>query len=414
MRPSLLVVVLAFGALVLTGCGREASDEAVPPPLVFVPGLGMSALQVSVEGDDVAGITFDFLVPAMNPVDILPGSAPSALAYSIASGLPPSSADEVSGWLSLDIDAEGVARNKPGVNVQPVSVGVDFELECPRYLPMVDELGASGWHADVNTYCAPFDYRFTPGNNSFVPDFMNLLERVVDLSSGAKAAVACHSQGCLMTYHALRTIDPEWIDKHVAFLFGFAGQFSGCSDCLRWAFQPGWSWDSNDQDASPVDPTWVGEMGLGLQESIYGAEVLYIRDGQEYRAADSAQLLVDVGATSMARSQDLYSLGEQQWFLQGSDLRQPLSMPTRFVFGSGIPTTYGYVLDGVDAIELHTDGDGGDSRWMNEAPLRWTADPDCDVLEIPGVGHMDVVTNEVALAALARMSTSGGRECLGE
>ena len=217
-----------------------------------------------------------------------------------------------------------------------------------------------------------------------------------------------------MTYHALRTIDSEWIDEHVAFLFGFAGQFSGCSDCLRWAFQPGWSWDPNDQAASPVDPTWVGEMALGLQESIYGAEVLYILDGQEYRAADSARLLVDVGATLMARSQELYSLGKQQWFLQGSDLRQPLSMPTRFVFGNGIPTTYGYALDGVDAIELHTDGDGGDSRWMNEAPLRWTADPACDVLEIPGVGHMDVVTNEVALGALARMSMSGGRECLSD
>ncbi|MDP4676567.1 MAG: hypothetical protein NWR60_04580 [Candidatus Nanopelagicales bacterium] len=59
-------------------------------------------------------------------------------------------------------------------------------------------------------------------------------------------------------------------------------------------------------------------------------------------------------------------------------------------------TTYGYVLDGEDAVELQTDGDGGDSQWMNQAPLRWTADVDCDVLEIPGVGHMEIVTNAAA------------------
>ena len=412
MKSLYLFSALVSGALVITGCVSTETDEAVVAPLVFVPGLGMSTLQVDVVDSDGESIQVDFLVPSMTPVELLPGSAPSALAYSIDSGLPESSVDQVADWLALDIDAEGMARNKPGVTAQPVSVGENFELECPRYVPMIDELESFGWIANANAYCAPFDYRFTPGSNSFVSDFMKLVERVVDASSGAKAAVACHSQGCLMAYHALRTIDAEWINEHVAFLFGFAGQFSGCSDCLLWAAQTGWSWDPNAPDATPVDPTWVGEMALGLQESVYGQEVLYRLGGKNYQAMDSAGLLVDIGAASMARAQDRYALGKQQWFRQGSEMRQPLGVPTRFVFGNGIPTTYGYDLNGSNMVELQTDGDGGDSQWMNQAPLRWTADVDCDVLEIPGVGHMEIVTNGVALAALSNISTSQGKECL--
>ena len=46
-------------------------------PVVFVPGLGMSALNVQVLiGKYVTG--FDFLLPSMNPIDILPEGAPSA------------------------------------------------------------------------------------------------------------------------------------------------------------------------------------------------------------------------------------------------------------------------------------------------------------------------------------------------
>jgi hypothetical protein len=49
---------------------------------------------------------------------------------------------------------------------------------------------------------------------------------------------------------------------------------------------------------------------------------------------------------------------------------------------------------------------------MIQAPLRWTADVDCDGLEIPGVGDMEIVTNAAAFSTLASVSTSEGEECL--
>ena len=75
-----LLLVAAVG---LTGCAGKVSTansavETELAPVVFVPGLGMSALNVQVLSDkDVTD--FDFLLPSMNPIDILPQGAKSAL-----------------------------------------------------------------------------------------------------------------------------------------------------------------------------------------------------------------------------------------------------------------------------------------------------------------------------------------------
>ncbi|MCX6432936.1 MAG: hypothetical protein NTX29_09135, partial [Actinobacteria bacterium] len=292
----------------------------------------MSALNVQVLAD--GGVTvFDFLVPAMNPVDVLPQGATSALEYSVASGLPRDQAEQVHTWMSLSIGRDGVASNQPGVTVAPVSVGQDFAAECPRYVTLADQLAATGWTIDANLFCLPFDYRYAPGGNAFVSDFTSLVERAVSAADGTKAVVACHSQGCLMAYHALRVLDPAWVSANVAVLYGFAGQFSGCSDCLRWAFQEGWSWNLDDLGASPVDPSWVGELALGLQSTVYGDAVLYRNGAQDYRATDARALLQDAGAVAMSRATDVYALDGQDWFRRGSLDAEALPVPSRFVFG---------------------------------------------------------------------------------
>ena len=235
---------------------------------------------------------------------------------------------------------------------------------------------------------------------------------------GDAVAIACHSQGCLMAYHALRTIDPTWVEDHIAVLFGFAGQFSGCSDCLRWAFQQGWSWDPSNSSASPVDPTWAGELALDLQESVYGDAVLYEQGDTRYQATDARTLLDDAGALAMSRATQAYSLSEQGWFREGEQ-GVPLVVPSRFVYGIGIATTVGYrfqpapprkpdctkpacagFLDQADPASITSDGDGGDSSWMNEAPSAWTLDVRCDMRSLPGVGHMDILTDQAALGLL--------------
>ena len=392
----------------------------------------MSALNVQVHTS--GGLTdFDFLVPTMNPVDVLPQSASSALEYSVASGLPREQAEQVRAWLSLSIDDAGMASNQPGVTVAPVSVGRDFAAECPRYVTMADQLAAAGWTVNTNLLCLPFDYRYAPGGNSFVADFTTLVERAVSQANGQKAVVGCHSQGCLMALHALRVLNPAWVKANVGGLYGFAGQFSGCSDCLRWAFQKGWSWNVDDHAASPVDPSWVGELGLDLQPSIYGEAVLYRNGAKHYRATDARTLLRDAGATAMARATDLYALDGQEWFRRGSISGEALPVPTRFVFGVDLPTTVGYAYDSVavragscqepqcagfwgvpDPAVIEADGDGGDSTWMNAAPEAWTLDPSCDIRRLPGVDHMAIVTNADAIDGLvsaARGSATGSVPC---
>jgi hypothetical protein len=382
----------------------------------------MSALRVHVEQPD---ITFNFLLPAMNPTTVLPASAASALDYSIDSGLSADQIDSVAPWLSLDIDADGEARNQPGVTVEPVSFGSEFAAECPRYVPLAEDLQSRGWKIDDTLRCAPFDYRYPPGENSFTSDLTQLVNE--SLADDGPVVLACHSQGCLMALHALRTLDREWVQANIRALFGFAGQFSGCSDCLRWAFQPGWSWDPTDPDASPVDPTWVGELALDLQTGVYGDEVLYRNGFREYRAPAAGQLLIDAGSTEMVRATRRYSLQRQPWFIEGDELGIPLAVPARFVYGSGISTVIGYDFSvphtssdscastgcvgsftQKDPSQILADGDGGDSSFMNRAPTRWTTDVLCDIKELPGVSHMDIVTTPQAIDLLERTATGDG------
>lgn len=353
-------------------------------PLIVVPGLGMSALHVDV---DVQAQTteFDFLLPSMNPVDILPTA--SALEYSLQSGLAVNDVDRVPEWLALDVDPAGLVSSKPGVRVAPVSVGEDFQAECPRYVALAAAL--------ADTFCLPYDYRMPPGANSFTDDLQELVQRVGD---GKRVAMACHSQGCLMAYHAMRTIDPMWVTANIAVLFSFAGQFSGCSDCLRWAFQQGWNWDPADESVSPIDPTWAGELALDLQTSVYGDAVLYTQGTRSYRAKDARALLDDVGALAMSRATGVYSLNVQEWFIEGEQ-GVPLVIPSRFVYGVDIPTTVGYRLED-PLVAITADGDGGDSSWMNQAPAAWTLEPGCDMRSLPGVGHMDILINDEAIALL--------------
>ena len=434
---SILIAVIAIAGVGLTGYGgtTPTNKGATVAPVVFVPGLGMSALNVQVRtGGSVTD--FDFLVPAMNPVDVLPQGATSAREYSVASGLPPDQAEQVPAWMSLAIDKRGGASNQPGVSVAPVSVGQNFAAECPRYVSMANQIAASGWTIDANLFCLPFDYRYAPGGNSFVSDFETLVKRATAQADGQKAVVACHSQGCLMAYHALRVLNPAWVRANVAALYGFAGQFSGCSDCLRWAFQKGWSWNADDPEASPVDPSWVGELALDLQPSVYGDAVLYRNGTQDYRATDARTLLQDAGAVAMARATKLYALGAKSWFRRGAIDGKALPIPSRFVFGVDLSTTVGYVYDSVavrsgscyqpqcagfwsapSPVVITADGDGGDSTWMNSAPKAWTADPACDIRTLPGVDHMTIVTNTDAiegLVSVARGSVKGSVPCSGK
>lgn len=416
MRLIPAVASCALAALLTLGCSASPEQSQGQRPILFAPGLGMSTLRVDVEPE---GISFDFLVPVMNP------DTP-ALDFSIDSGLPRGSENNVAPWLALEIDINtGAASNSPGVQVAPVSFGENFAQECPRYLGMVEQLEARGWQVDESVVCAPFDYRYPPGENTFAIDLRSRVTKLFQ-DTGQKSVLACHSQGCLMTLHALRTLDQKWVVEHVHSLFSFAGQFSGCSDCLSWAFSPGWSWDPEDSSASPVDPTWVGEMALGLQEDVYADTVLYrgtvlhrgtdlYRD-TEYRATDTVQLLKDQGALAMSEATKRYSLDFQPWFQRGNRFEQELPIPTRFIFGTDLSTVIGYDLSSPNqARPIMSDGDGGDSSFMNRAPKNWTRSVACDMRELPGVNHMEIITNPVAINLLSQIGSVAAQEvkCFG-
>ncbi len=417
--------VRCVGLLLLIGLvssAGKASDDEPLPPIIFVPGYGMGALHIEAEREGQPAANFDFLLPAMNPAAVFAAFRPpvaNALDYARQSGLAEADIGFVPKWLKLEIDVDGSAQNRRGIRVGPVSIGEDFARECPRYSGMMGTLASEGWVPNRNLDCIPFDYRFPPGETRFAEDLKKLIISHVAQTNGTKVTIACHSQGCLLAYQFLRTQDPVWVDRHVGLFFSLAGQFSGCSDCLRWAFQEQWSWDSNNELVSPSDMTWVGELALGLQSSVYGEEILY-RWGQiSYRAKDVRALLREGGAVAMARATDRYALDNQAWFQKGARDHEPLPVPTRVVFGTDLPTTAGFAFAREHAPDpnctnpqcgglysqdhpalIQTMGDQGDSGWMNRAPRVWLKHPACEMKEFAFVSHMEIFENANVLRLL--------------
>ena len=61
------------------------------------------------------------------------------------------------------------------------------------------------------------------------------------------------------------------------------------------------------------------------------------------------------------------------------------------------------------------EGDGGMNGIMTRAPIRWTADPTCEMRAMPGIQHMDIFDNEAAIrmaTELAGEVLSGDLSCL--
>ena len=161
--------VPSVGLLLLIGlisCEGKASDHELLPPIIFVPGYGMGALHIEAERKGRLPANFNFLLPAMNPVEVFDKFEPpvaNALDYALQSGLDQADVGLVRDWLKLDITADGSAHNHRGVRVRPVSIGEDFARECPRYAGMMNTLASEGWVANKTLDCIPFDYRLPPG-----------------------------------------------------------------------------------------------------------------------------------------------------------------------------------------------------------------------------------------------------------
>mgnify|MGYP000014593525 FL=1 len=418
LRRCLYLVTCVYLLAAITACGGDSYSESqnLLSPIIFVPGYGMGALHVEVTGDRAEEVNFNFLLPAMNPDNFFMPPIQNAADYAQHSGLPAGDLTLVREWLKLEIAEDGSARSRKGVRVRPVSIGKNFSEECPRYVEMMGTLAAEGWEPNRNLKCIPYDYRFPPGETAFVKDLERLLEDTVAAANGTKATIACHSQGCLLVYHFLRTQDPVWLEEHVGLFFALAGQFSGCSDCLRWSFQKEWSWNPNDGLASPSDMTWTGELALGLQTSVYQDNVLYQWGSQEYGAAHTLRLLRDAGALDIARATERYALERQAWFQEGAEEHKPLSVPTRMTYGTDLPTQVGFIFEQYLPADptcthptcgelyhqnypgvIEAEGDTGESGWMTRAPQAWLEDPTCEIRELLYVEHMDIFNNADAL-----------------
>ena len=422
--------------LILTmACGEDPSGSSSPrSPIVFLPGFGMGALHVRVDSSAGGPAEFAFLLPPLNPSGDGTAKSPTPLLYALNNGLTTEDIDDVPGWLELMTEEDGSVRSLTGVTVEALSTGVDFLAECPRYRGWMEKVEGEGWTRDQNLYCAPYDYRFPPGKTNDSIRLMALIEKAFEESGGVPVSLMCHSQGCLIAYHFLRTMPEPWLEKNVGLFFSFAGQFSGCSDCIRWAFQKRWDWDSEDALASDSDPTWAGENALGLESEMYEGREIFRVGLEPYFASTIPDLLSFARAVDTEKALGRYELTQQTWYQKGSQLREALSIPARFVYGSEIPTTMGYSFEAAQPSPpacrepscgplysrdypglIQMEGDGGMNGIMTRAPMHWTADPACEMRAIPGIQHMDIFDNEAAIrmaTELAGEVLSGDLSCL--
>ena len=69
--------------------------------------------------------------------------------------------------MKLAVSSDGQVNDQRAVKVMPVSIGADFDSECPRYSLMPRKLQKEVWVVNDNLFCIPYDYGYLPEANDF-------------------------------------------------------------------------------------------------------------------------------------------------------------------------------------------------------------------------------------------------------
>ncbi|XP_030528702.1 lecithin-cholesterol acyltransferase-like 1 [Rhodamnia argentea] len=411
-----VAIGLTWAAAMLCACHSRADLH----PLIIVPGSGGNQLEARLTGEyKASSLLCSRLFPPVKDRDgwFRLWFEPSVLLAPFTKCF----ADRMTlyyDWTSDDY------YNAPGVETRVCQFGSTESLrhldphlkQATSYMAtLVESLQKVGYVDGETLFGAPYDFRYglaADGHPSrvgskFLQDLKDLIEKAAASNKGKPVILLSHSLGGLFTLQLLNRNPSSWLRRHVKHFIALSAPWGGAVDELL-TFASG-----NALKVPLVDPLIVrgeqrsSESNLWLLPSpkvFDSEELLVISPFANYTARDIVQFLDDIGFPEGIRPYESRIL----------PLVERLSVPdvpVTCMFGSSVKTpeklTYRSKAKGFDEPPevAHGDGDGT----VNMASLLgleslWEENPKqpFKVVTIPGVSHMSILKEEIALREIVQ------------
>lgn len=417
-------MVLPWQAAPLLLVPLLTSAERPRPPLVLVPGLTGSALEVKLEKAHMPhwlckGHTHEgWMQVWVDPTAMLPAEIDCTIAR-----------------LTLTYDAESDSyHNLPGVELRALGWGNGTaqghskkdRLYDYEFGPMLSHLQkAMGYELGRDVFIAPYDWRLAgdahassapSGVGGFYAQLQKLLEDQVQ-QSGRRAVLLSHSLGCPTSLYFFHNfVSEEWRSKHIEDWVALSGPWMGGATQVG-AYLGGWTlglpkWLLPHDYVKPVQVNASSGVWLTPHPRAFGNLVLASTPSRNYTAADIPGLISVIGKE--AGGDQTVSLFKKLQNPFGDMQRPPVNVPVHNWYSTGVATAESYVYskditEGFNQAPKKTifgEGDGiVNLVSLQHAELEWpTSDNQTlDTQVFPNCSHFGMLSDDRVLAALTAL-----------
>jgi hypothetical protein len=383
-------------------------------PIILVPGLGGSALELELHEKDVphwyCTKNIDYFRAWLHLDELLPGVF-----------------DCFSHNMKLQYDpGTHHYSNIPGVQSRPADFGglrgidyLDYMSGKPvtltgYYATVISNLESAGYVGGVDLYGAPYDWRVPSSalyeRNEWYAQLKELILTARRNNQGKKVNLVTHSMGgpTIATFLAANV---TFAEENVANFIPIAAPWMGAAKAII-ALLYGDNFGIAIGDLNLISPlklreiirTFGGATYMTPEQSFYGNQTFVTWEGKDYHAGELGALLEAFGAEGAAT---LWQATQHML----AELQAP-SIPTTCLYGTGVPTeiAYSYASSDKDTRPTATDTNQGDGTVPLES-LRvcqdWkNAGAAVEIEEFNERDHVGILKDPQVIAAILKVCTT--------
>lgn len=393
--------------------GNPSPSPSQNVPLILIPGLTGSALEVKLHGtqmphflcsQDTRG---EWTKVWVDPAEVLPHMI-----------------DCLTAKLTLIFnETDESYSNMPGVELRPVGVdsekGMDWIYRY-EFGDMISHLGKTlDYKLGTDLFIAPYDWRLTGGSHARatngVGGFYEELKLLIETSvkeSGRKVILLTHSLGCPTTLYFFNVyVTESWQAANIHGWVALAGPWMG-SSVQASAYLGGWtlglpSWLVPRNAVRQIQVNASSGVWLSPHPKAFGDQIIVRTPSRNYTSADIPHLISVIGQSS-GGNQAL-----AMFRLKSTDLaaiqHAPANVPMLNWYAIGVPTPVSYVY-GSDIgpgfgefpkATVNEDGDG----IVNIISLRhvekhWPQTSSVSTRIFPNTSHFGILKDARVIEAL--------------
>lgn len=396
-----------------------ATSFAVNHPLILVPGLTGSGLEIKEHGavmphslcrTDTKG---EWMKVWVSPVQLLPGEKDCLLTRLTLTY--DSESDTYSNLPNVELRAAGWAN---GSDAHESHLDLLYEYEFRSILNTLNE--AHGYKLGKDVFIAPYDWRLAGdahskrqnGVGGYYPELQLLIEEAVK-ATGKQAVVLSHSLGCPTILHFFhKFVSDDWKSQYIHGWVALSSPWMGGSNLLQ-SYLGGWTlgfptWLIPHDYVRPVQVNASSGVWMSPHPKAFGNMPIVQTPSRNFTAADVKEVVQILGKSTWGNQ-----TGALFDKLQGpyQDLQStPSKIKLHNWYSTGIKTGEQFIFDtdlydGFDKAAAKTvwgDGDGlVNLLSLKQVEEVWPKDAGTSTRVFHNCSHFGILKDPRMLKALA-------------